>query len=57
VDELRAGGSLVEAVLPDGRSLDAFGPNLMDPSTRRPAAQAGFEQGRASGRRLRGVWH
>ena len=57
VDELRAEGSRVEAILPDGPSLGAFGPNLMDPSTRRPAARAGFEQGRAAGARLRDWWH
>lgn len=46
VDELRAGGSRVETVLPDGSSVDAFGTDLMDPSTRPPAARAGYEQGR-----------
>ena len=47
VDELRAGGSRVETILPDSASLDAFGSDLMDPSTRPPAARAGHEQGRA----------
>ena len=36
VDELRAGGSRVETILPDSNSLDAFGSNMMDLSTRRP---------------------
>ena len=33
VDELRAGGSRVETIFPDGDSLNAFGVNMMDPST------------------------
>lgn len=47
VDGLRAGGSRVETVRPDPAALAAFGDNLMDPSTRPPAARAGYEQGRA----------
>lgn len=46
VEELRAGGSRVEAILPDPASLDAFGTDLMDPSRRPPAARAGYEQAR-----------
>lgn len=46
VDELRTGGSEVETILPDAASLEAFGTNLMDLSTRQPAARAGFRQGR-----------
>jgi NTE family protein len=45
VDELRAGGRRVESVLPDSASLAAFGNNLMDLSTRAPAARAGYDQG------------
>ncbi|TFV98116.1 patatin-like phospholipase family protein [Leifsonia flava] len=56
VDELRAGGSRVETVLPDADSLAAFGGNLMDPSTRVPAARAGSEQGRALAERLTAFW-
>lgn len=56
VDELRAGGSRVEIVLPDADSLAAFGGNLMDPSTRVPAARAGSEQGRALAERLTAFW-
>ena len=41
VDELRARGSRVETILPDSNSRDASGSNLMDPSTRPPAARAG----------------
>jgi NTE family protein len=56
VDELRAGGSRVETILPDQASLDAFGSDLMDPSTRRPAARAGHGQGRALAEQLAAFW-
>jgi NTE family protein len=56
VDELRAGGSRVETILPDSDSLNAFGSNLMDPSTRPPAARAGYEQGRALAEQLTEFW-
>src|SRR3954468_605308 len=47
VDELRALGSRVETVFPDSNSRTAFGDNVMDLSTRPPAARAGYNQGRA----------
>ena len=56
VDELRAGGSRVETILPDSNSLSAFGTNLMDLSTRPPAARAGYEQGRALAEELTEFW-
>ena len=56
VDELRARGSRVETILPDSSSRDAFGSNLMDLSTRPPAARAGYDQGRALGERLTEFW-
>jgi len=56
IDELRAGGSRVETVLPDRASLDAFGSDLMDPSTRRPAARAGYEQGRLLAEQVSDFW-
>lgn len=56
VDELRAGGSQVETILPDSGSLEAFGNNMMDLSARPPAARAGYEQGRALAGRLAGFW-
>jgi len=56
VDELCAGGSRVETVLPDGDSLKAFGLNLMDLSTRPPAAQAGYNQGRSVAKQLTEFW-
>lgn len=55
-DELRAGGSRVETILPDDDSLAAFGTNLMDLSTRPPAARAGFAQGRALAGELEEFW-
>jgi NTE family protein len=55
-DELRARGSRVETILPDNDSRDAFGVNLMDPSTRPPAARAGYNQGRALAEQLTEFW-
>ncbi len=56
VDELRAGGSRVETILPDCDSRRAFGTNLMDLSTRPPAARAGYDQGRALASQLTAFW-
>jgi len=56
VDELRASGSRVETVFPDDAALEAFGGDMMDPSTRPPAARAGHRQGRALADRLSGFW-
>ena len=56
VDELRAGGSRVETVLPDSNSRNAFGNNMMDLSTRAPAARAGYDQGRALAEQLTEFW-
>ena len=56
VDELRARGSRVETILPDSNSRDAFGTNLMDPSTRPAAARAGHEQGTALAGNLTEFW-
>lgn len=55
-DELRAGGSGVETILPDSGSRDAFGGDMMNPLTRAPAARAGYGQGRALAGRLAGFW-
>jgi NTE family protein len=55
-DELRARGSRVEIILPDSDSRNAFGSNLMDLSTRPPAAQAGYNQGRALAGQLTEFW-
>ncbi|MFL6179115.1 MAG: patatin-like phospholipase family protein, partial [Actinomycetes bacterium] len=56
VDELRAGGSKVETLFPDTASLTAFGENMMDLSTRPPAAQAGENQGKVVAERLAKFW-
>jgi NTE family protein len=56
VDELRARGSNVETIFPDGDSLGAFGVNMMDLSTRPPAARAGYDQGRALAGQLTEFW-
>ncbi len=53
---LRAQGSRVETVFPDADSLAAFGTNMMDPSTRPAAAQAGQAQGIALGERIAESW-
>jgi NTE family protein len=56
VDELRARGSHVKTILPDSDSRNAFGSNLMDLSTRPPAARAGRDQGRALAEQLTELW-
>ena len=56
VDELRARGSSVETIFPDGDSLNAFGVTMMDLSARPPAARAGYNQGRALAEQLTEFW-
>ncbi len=56
VDELRAGGSRVETVFPDGGAGDVFDANAMDPSTRPQAARGGYDQGRALAAPLSEFW-
>jgi NTE family protein len=56
VDELRAGGSRVETILPDSNSREAFGDNMMDLSRRPLAARAGYDQGSALAGQLTGFW-
>jgi NTE family protein len=56
VDELRARGSRVETIFPDSNSRAAFGDNVMDLSTRPPAARAGYNQGRALAEQLTEFW-
>lgn len=57
LNELRAGGSSVETIIPDANSLDAFGENMMDLSRRPLAAEAGYNQGQGAAGRLAGFWH
>ena len=56
VEELRAGGSRVEAVFPDSGAEHMFGANAMDPSLRPAAAHAGYNQGKALAARLMEFW-
>ena len=56
VAELRAGGSRVETVFPDGRAGDVFGANALDPSTRLPAARGGYDQGLGLAEHLVELW-
>jgi NTE family protein len=58
VDELRARGSRVETIFPDSNSQNALGVgmNMMDPSTRPPAGQAGYTQGGALAEQLTEFW-
>jgi len=56
VDELRASGSRVETIFPDSNSRDAFGGDMMDPSSRPPSARAGYNQGRALAEQLTEFW-
>lgn len=56
IEELRAGGALVETVIPEPESEHLFGPNGMDLSLRPAAARAGHEQGRALAEHLSEFW-
>ena len=57
LDELRAGGSRVETVFPDGGAGDVFDANALDPSTRPQAARGGYDQGRALAESLADFWN
>ncbi len=56
VDGLRARGSRVETIVPEGGSEHLFGARAMDLSLRPPAARAGHARGRALAQRLTGFW-
>ena len=56
VAELRARGSRVETIVPDGHAEYLFGVNAMDPSLRPIAARAGHDHGAAIAERLAGLW-
>ena len=56
LDELRVHGSWIETIFPDSSSEHMFGANAMDFTLRPPAAQAGFEQGKALAGQLTGFW-
>lgn len=56
VDELRAGGSRVETIVPERDAEQLFGTNAMDLSLRPAAALAGFAQGGALAGTLAEFW-
>ncbi len=56
IDELRLGGSRVATIFPDGDDDEMVGLNVMDPSRRLPAAQSGYDQGRALAAKLTEFW-
>lgn len=53
---LRREGGKVAVVIPDAASLEAIGPNVLDPAHRPASAQAGREQGRSLAASLRSTW-
>ena len=57
-DQLRARGSRVGIIVPDSNSQNTLGVgvNMMDPSTRPPAARAGYDQGRALAEQVTEFW-
>lgn len=56
VEELEAGGSRVEVVVPDGEHEHLFGANAMDLALRPAAARVGVEQGQAVAGHLTPFW-
>jgi len=56
LDELRAGGSRVETIFPEGDSEHMFGANAMDLSMRPAAARTGHRQGVALAEQLTEFW-
>jgi len=56
VEELRAGGSTVVTVFPDGGAGDVFNASALDPSTRPQAARGGYGQGRGLAEALTEIW-
>jgi NTE family protein len=58
IADLRAAGSRVETMSPDAGARDIFAPsgNVMSPSSREPAARAGYAQGRRCAGELGAFW-
>ncbi|MFC9975321.1 patatin-like phospholipase family protein [Spirillospora sp. NPDC127200] len=56
VAQLVEEGSKVEVITPDEASVAAFGADPLDPSTRTPAAKAGYAQGREAAAAIGAVW-
>ena len=57
VEALRKQGSRLEVITPDAASRAAMGTNQMDPTTRTPAALAGFTQGKREAIRVTHLSH
>ena len=55
IEQLRATARTL-FITPDAASLEAIGPNPLDPATRGPAAAAGRAQGRAAATAVRDLW-
>ena len=53
---MSAGGSHVELHFMDESSLEAVGPNMMDPTRTEITAEAGVEQGKKLAARIANVW-
>lgn len=56
VELIHADGGRAIRIHPDADALDAFGPNLMDPARRSPAADAGLRQGRSHAEAVAALW-
>ncbi len=56
VTMLEQGGSAVKVVEPDAASVEAIGPNVLDPARRAETAQAGRRQGQRMAAELSAFW-
>lgn len=56
VAALEAGGSAVRVAEPDAASVEAIGPNVLDPARRAETAQAGRAQGQREAAGLKAFW-
>lgn len=54
---LRAQGAKVETIVPDADAMSVFGMNLMDPTRREPALEAGLAQGKREAERIARFWN
>lgn len=54
---LRAQGAKVESIVPDAAAMSVFGMNLMDPTRREPALEAGLAQGKREAERISKFWN
>jgi len=55
-DVLRAQGARVVLVTPNADSVEAIGPNVLDPSRRAPSAYAGRQQAASEGAEISAAW-